>query len=58
MVPVWIDLFAIVVLIVINAFLAASELSIISIRMSRVHQMALMVVVAAVFAWGFVTSSK
>ncbi|AIA30086.1 MULTISPECIES: hemolysin family protein [Leptospirillum] len=40
MVPVWIDLFAIVVLIVINAFLAASELSIISIRMSRVHQMA------------------
>lgn len=40
MVPVWIDLFAIVVLILINAFLAAAELSIISIRMSRVHQMA------------------
>lgn len=40
MVPVWLDFIAIVFLILINAFLAAAELSIISIRLSRVHQMA------------------
>ncbi|MHB1606198.1 MAG: hemolysin family protein [Leptospirales bacterium] len=40
MVPVWLDIIAIFLLILVNAFLAAAELSIISIRLSRVHQMA------------------
>ena len=40
MVPLWLNVIAIVLLILINAFLAAAELSIISIRLSRVHQMA------------------
>jgi putative hemolysin len=40
MVPLWVDILAILTLIVLNAILAAAELSVISIRMSRVHQLA------------------
>ncbi len=40
MVPVWVDILAIFFLILLNAVLADAALSVISIRMSRVHQMA------------------
>ncbi len=40
MTPVWIDALAIVVLVLFNAVLAAAELSIISLRLSKVQQLA------------------